>query len=180
MRLQLLDEEMVGKQMTLPYARGLWLESPARDALTDLRTGRPITVPKDERLEAALERMIHAGVRLLFSTDQNGALSGVVTSYDIQGEKPVRFLSSSDCLQDMCRWQDVRVRDIHTPVHRWPAIALASLEQATVAHLMTLFADPELSHLLVVERLLSDSLCICGLISRADVQRRLDGVGRAS
>lgn len=90
----LLLESALVDPVVLPRPERLHPDAPALGAMTDLHSGRPVTVPESERLEAALQHMIHAGVRLLFSTTPDGALVGVVTSYDIQGEKPVRFLGS--------------------------------------------------------------------------------------
>jgi hypothetical protein len=147
--------------VTLPHPHPLSPSAPALAAMTDLRDGRPVTVSEDERLEAALARMIHAGVRLLFSTNATGQLTGVITASNIQGEKPVRFLASSDCLQNVCRWQDLRVRDIFTPVGAAPAASLASLRGASVADLRAWFEMTEHTHLLVAERRPSEGWCRC-------------------
>jgi len=67
------------------------LQSPAKDAMTDLSKVTPVTVEPEVTLDEAELRMRAAHVRLLFILDANGTLLGIVTLNDIHGMKPLRF-----------------------------------------------------------------------------------------
>jgi len=86
---------------------------PAIHAITDFTREHPVTVDEERQIDAALEDMIRFGVRaLLVMRDQR--IVGLVTSYDIQGERPLQFLQSST----YSRHQDIRVGHIMTPWHK--------------------------------------------------------------
>lgn len=53
------------------------LDDAASTVITDLRHVATLTVPADTRIDAALERMIHGGVRLLFVVDRHFAVLGL-------------------------------------------------------------------------------------------------------
>src|SRR5580658_5233514 len=83
---------------------------PAIHAITDFTREHPVTVDEERQIDAALEDMIRVGVRaLLVVRDQR--IVGLITSYDIQGERPLQFLQTSN----YSRHQDIRVGHIMTP-----------------------------------------------------------------
>jgi CBS domain-containing protein len=66
---------------------------PAVHAITDFMREYPVTVDAERQIDDALNDMIRLGVRaLLVANGQH--LAGLITSYDIQGEKPIQFLQS--------------------------------------------------------------------------------------
>ena len=83
---------------------------PAVYAITDFTRDYPITVDAERQIDDALNEMIHLGVRALLAA-KSQRLVGLITSYDIQGERPMQFLESSTTR----RHQDIRVADIMTP-----------------------------------------------------------------
>jgi CBS-domain-containing membrane protein len=74
-------------------------------------------------------------------------LVGLVTSYDIQGERPMQFLQSSN----YSRHQDIRVMDVMTPWDELVALDWESVESARAGELLEMFSHTNLTHLLVVE-----------------------------
>lgn len=149
-------------------------DAPATLALTDFRHSRAVTVASHRHIDAALQDMIHAGVRSLLVMKE-GALVGFVTSYDIQGEKPLLFIQGPLCIHEHCRHQDVRVEDIMTPIAAVPAIGLATLPERRLGDLLATFDQhPDSMHLLVVEPDRDSGDTVRGLISRTQVQRLLE------
>src|SRR5277367_3318660 len=67
---------------------------PAVYAITDFTRDYPITVDAERQIDDALNEMIHLGVRALLAA-KSQRLVGLITSYDIQGERPMQFLESS-------------------------------------------------------------------------------------
>lgn len=135
---------------------------------------RTVTIASHRQIDAALQDMIHAGVRSLLVIKE-GALVGFVTSYDIQGEKPLLFIQSPLCIHEHCRHQDVCVEDIMTPIAAAPANALATLPERRLGDLLATFDQHSHSlHLLVVESDRDSGDTVRGLISRTQVQRLLE------
>ncbi|MGO8830678.1 MAG: CBS domain-containing protein [Steroidobacteraceae bacterium] len=148
---------------------------PAVHALTDFTREFPVTVDPERQIDDALNDMIHLGVRaLLVAKDQR--LVGLVTSYDIQGEKPIQFLHSSN----YNRHEEIRVAHIMTPLEELHALDWRSMESARAGDLLEIFEATGLTHLLVIELDRNGSTAVVrGLASRARLVRQLKGRRRA-
>jgi hypothetical protein len=148
---------------------------PAIYAITDFKRDYPMTVEAERQIDDALTDMIRLGVRaLLVAKDQR--LVGLVTSYDIQGERPMQFLQSSN----FSRHQDIRVMDVMTPWDELVALDWESVESARAGELLAIFEQRNLTHLLVIEidRKTSHAV-VRALASRSRLLRQLAGAGSA-
>jgi CBS-domain-containing membrane protein len=67
-------------------------DSPATDVMTDFSKVSAITMGPCATLEAAEQRMIASGVRMLLVTDQSNSILGIITATDLQGDRPVKYL----------------------------------------------------------------------------------------
>jgi CBS domain-containing protein len=145
------------------------LSDPAIYAITDFKREYPMTVDAERQIDDALSDMIRLGVRaLLVSKDQR--LVGLITSYDIQGERPIQFLQSSN----YSRHQDIRVADVMTPWEELAALDWDTVESARASDLLRVFEQTHLTHLLVIE--VDKQTCHCtvrALASRARLLRQL-------
>jgi CBS domain-containing protein len=146
--------------------------APALHAMTDLATEAPHVVAPDRSIDDALHDMIAAGVRLLLVV-QDRAVLGVVTSYDITGERPIQ------CLHDPFRpkphrHSDVTVADIMTPVDEIRPLRFGWVRRATVAGVAALFGSRPETHLLVADDELGGEVVIRGIFSRTRLERQLD------
>src|SRR3984885_13965636 len=83
---------------------------PAIHAITDFTREHPVTVDDERQIDDALGDMIHLGVRAMLVM-RGQRIVGLITSYDIQGERPLQFLQTSN----YSRHQDIRVGHIMTP-----------------------------------------------------------------
>ncbi len=137
-------------------------------AFTDFTLERPFTVDEERRIDEALEDMIRLGVRALLVT-RAGRVTGLITSYDIQGEKPLQFLHTSTYRHH----QDICVGHIMTPLERWPAIDLSILRTLTAVDLLRSLYEDGLTHLLVVETDANDPSIVRGIVSRSWLARHL-------
>ena len=151
------------------------LNDPALNLLTDFYLTPAISVLATTQIDNALTQMICSGVRLLFVVDAGFKLLGVVTSYDIQGEKPLRYLQSRDCRIGICSREDILVQDIMTPLHRWKVINYDQLIHATVANVVLTFKELGQRHLIVVDGVKdrSGGQVVRGLISLSTLERAL-------
>ena len=73
-------------------------------------------VGEDEQIDEVLMKMKHAGLRAAFVMDKhNENLFGLITSYDIMGEKPLQYLQSTGFTEH----NDIVVSDIMEGLGEW-------------------------------------------------------------
>ena len=144
-------------------------QSPALEVMTDLTTVRAATVAPDCALVQAELNMIHQGVRLLFVVSRMPGVDGIITSGDLQGERPMRVVH-----QRGLKYEELTVGHVMTPLSAINAVEYGALVHATVAQVVDTLLHSSQPHLLVVERA-SDStpMRIRGIISKTQVERQL-------
>ena len=126
-------------------------DDPAVSVMTDF-TKQPIfSIRGDAAIDQALLYMKAVGVRFLFVLDGENRLAGLVTSTDIQGEKPLRYLQSVDCTLASCSREDVLVRHVMIPVEQWEVSDYSDVERARVSHVVESFRVAGRRHLVVTE-----------------------------
>ncbi len=135
----------------MPEVPGVSPNDPAVSVMTDF-TKQPIfSIRGDAAIDQALLYMKAVGVRFLFVLDGENRLAGVVTSTDIQGEKPLRYLQSVDCTLASCSREDVLVRHVMIPVEQWEVSDYSDVERARVSHVVESFRVAGRRHLVVTE-----------------------------
>ncbi|HEX4586289.1 MAG TPA: CBS domain-containing protein [Burkholderiaceae bacterium] len=165
-------------QLLMPGSRSdyayLSPTDPACEAMTDFRNGPMITTPASTSIELALQQMKLSGARFAFVVDERGALVGSVTSYDIQGEKPIRYMQSLDRSHTTGAWRDVTVENIMEAAADWQVIAHSAVMRLTIGDVASLMADAGLRYLVVVDRLKdTEAMQVRGLFSGARIQMLL-------
>ena len=159
----------LSRAATLPSVR---LADPARLLMTDFHQESPCTVSEHHTIDEALRDMIRLSVRaLLVIRDER--LSGLITSYDIQDERPLQFLQQSTFI----RHEEIEVGHIMTPWSDLRALAWPMVEHARVWNLVKAFEHSEATHLLVIETAPDRSERVRGLISRSRLVRQLGKSG---
>lgn len=131
-------------------------DDPATQVMTDLSQVTAYTTELTAPLSKALDDMVKRGVRLLLARDADGQIVGLITSRDIEGEKPARILAKAGGA-----WEDLRVGDIMTLQPKLEVLLMedvlearvgdiiASLRQAGRQHAMVVDRDPETNQLAV-------------------------------
>lgn len=135
--------------------------------MTDFRELHPITIAETTAIDEALEHMKHAGVRSAFAT-QDQRITGLVTAYDIAGEKPVQQMLSVASSR-----RDVLVREIMQRIEDWQVVDFGALERTTVADVARLFDRTHLTHITVFEPGENGEPRLRGLLSAARLSRLL-------
>jgi CBS domain-containing protein len=129
---------------------GAWhvrLQDPARSVMTDFHERGMVTVPSTLQVDAALEVMKHAGVRSAFVLDEGRtSILGLITAFDIMGEKPLRHLRLVGCARD-----EVLVSDIMDRAGGWEVARIEDVEGAQVSGVIEAFERLGRTHLAVVE-----------------------------
>jgi CBS-domain-containing membrane protein len=149
-----------------------WHADPQDSALTvmtDFRERASVTVSDAVVIDEALEHMRHTGVRCAFAIDDwSRVVVGLITAYDIIGEKPMQYMYSRSVSR-----REVLVRDIMQKPSRWRVVDIEQLERATVAAVSDMFAQKRLTHVPVMETSETGEQRLRGLLSAAKVKRLL-------
>jgi CBS domain-containing protein len=146
----------------------LALTDPAVHVVTDFVWDQPVTVPEELSIDDALREMIRAGVRALLVV-RDEVVIGLITSYDIQGERPLQFLAESGYR----RHDEIEVGHIMTPWERVATLDWQALARARVSDLAAFFRRTAATHVVMVEHTDQRSSAVRGLISRTRLERQL-------
>jgi CBS domain-containing protein len=148
---------------------------PAIHAITDFTRELPVTVDEERQIDDALHDMIHLGVRAMLVVREQ-RIVGLITSYDIQGERPLQFLQTST----YTRHQEIRVGHIMTPWDKLLAVDWESIQAARAGDLLQVLEEAGITHLLVIEAGKKNTPpMVRALVSRARLARQLQGLRRA-
>ena len=144
------------------------LTDPALSVMTDFLDRSFFTVDAEDLIDDALDMMKHAGLRAAFVLDKKTEhLMGVITAYDIMGEKPLRFLQSAGFTSH----RDVHVSDIMEHTKDMAFVDYGEAEKATVQSVLDILQKSMRTHLPVVEKADGKNYRLRGLFSTAKVLR---------
>lgn len=142
-------------------------DSPATQVMTDFAVVDAVRVPPNATIDAAIEQMKSSGVRLLFVMGSGDELLGVITSRDIEGEKPLRFQREIGVSR-----ADVLVRDIMTPRDTLAVLLLEDVRRSRVGDIVATLKKMGRQHAIVVEDT-RGKMRVCGLFSTTRIGRQL-------
>ncbi len=140
---------------------------PALSVMTDFSLVKPITVEPLLGTQLALEKMKSSGVRLLLVTDEQDHIAGIITSYDIQSEKPVQYAENHGISH-----ADIQVSMIMTRLEETPAFDLDYVQQSLVRHVINTMQELNRPHTLVIETAETGQV-IRGMFSTSQISRVL-------
>lgn len=121
-------------------------DDPALSAMTDLSQVTTYATELTTPLNRALEIMIKRGVRLLLVQDADGQIIGLITSRDIEGEKPGRILAKAGGT-----WEDLLVADIMTLKPKLEALLMEDAQHARVGDIIATLRQVDRQHAMVVD-----------------------------
>ncbi len=122
------------------------LDDPAIRVMTDLKEVTAVTIGPEKTVDAAQQRMIKHGVRLLLVIDDQETVLGLVTATDILGEKPLQFIQKAGG-----RREDVLVRNIMTQQEKLEVLCMKDIASAKVGHIVTTLKKSGRQHAMVVD-----------------------------
>lgn len=144
------------------------LTDPATFVMTDFRERSFFNVAPDEQIDVVLNKMKYAGLRAAFVMDkQSDRLLGMITAYDIMGEKPLRYLQSAGFTEH----KDIFVSDIMENLREMLAVDVHEVEKANVQSVLDVLQKSGRTHLPVVEKKAGEELHLRGLFSTSMVLR---------
>ncbi|HEY9148555.1 MAG TPA: CBS domain-containing protein [Gammaproteobacteria bacterium] len=143
-------------------------ESPATDVMTDFTKVAAITMGPCATLDAAEQRMIASGVRLLLVTDQSNAILGIITATDLQGDRPVKYLQEVGGKRE-----DIYLRDIMTPADKIEVLYMVDVENAQVGNIVETMKRVGRQHALVIDLDDNKQHVVRGLFSTKQISKQL-------
>jgi signal-transduction protein with cAMP-binding, CBS, and nucleotidyltransferase domain len=149
-------------------ARRVQLSDPARLVMTDFIREPPATVTEDRSIDDALVDMVVAGVHALLVV-RGDLVSGLITSYDIQGDRPLILLRSPSYRPAY----QIEVEQIMTRWDQVPTLDWSWANAARVFDLARAFRRTGASHVVVVENVEHQGAFVRALISRRRLIRQL-------
>ena len=138
---------------------------PAVNVMTDFTRETPVTVSEEQQIGATLSDMIRFGVRAMLVV-RGAQVIGFITSYDIEGEKPMQYLQNST----YTRHHEILVGDIMTPLSDVVALNWRNVENASVEEVLDVFHHISAMHILVLEPA-QPVVHVRGLFSRTQIER---------
>ncbi|MBE0509117.1 MAG: CBS domain-containing protein [Chromatiales bacterium] len=143
-------------------------DSAATDVMTDFTKVAAITMGPCATLSAAEQRMIASGVRLLLVTDQSNAILGIITSTDLHGDRPLKYLQEVGGKRE-----DIFLRDIMTPADKLEVLYMVDVENAKVGHIVQTMKRVGRQHALVVDLDGNKQQMVRGIFSTKQISKQL-------
>ncbi|MGH8638190.1 MAG: CBS domain-containing protein [Burkholderiales bacterium] len=140
------------------------IEDPATAVMTDLSRVSAVVIGPTDTIDEALARMKQRGVRALLVIDRQRRLLGLVTTHDILGEKPMRFVEAHGVLHE-----EIIVEDVMTRGERLEALDFGDVRAAKVGHVVATLRQSGRQHALVTD---PDGR-IRGIFSATQIARQL-------
>jgi CBS domain-containing protein len=148
------------------------LKDPAVSVMTDFRVRAVFKLDPDETIDHALNKMKVAGLRLAFVKEKTSEkLLGSISSYDIVGEKPMRYLQSVSFLDGSITHKDILVRDIMEHSKEWEVVDMHQVEKANVQNILEALQKHGRTHLPVLEIQPGKEPRLRGIFSSAQILR---------
>lgn len=144
------------------------MNSPAVDVMTDLAKIPAATIGAEASLEEANRSMLARGVRLLVVADDDGRITGLVTTVDIHGEKAMRVAQARQAAH-----AELRVTEVMVPVEKVEALSFDAVRKATVGNIVATLTAAGRAHALVLDRTHGGRQVLRGIFSASQIARQL-------
>ena len=112
--------------------------------------------------------MLVRGVRLLFVVGDANDITGIVTSVDVLGEKPLLAAQKRQAMRS-----DLRVADVMTPVDQVEALGIDDVRRASVGNIVTTLKLDGRAHAIVIGQGADGRQTLLGLFSASQIARQL-------
>jgi len=163
-----MEQETRVDRRTINRATDVSLDDSATLVMTDLKEITPFSIEPTASIESTNEKMIASGVRLLFVTDNDANLIGLVTSTDVLGEKPVQYLKEHGGSRD-----EIIVKDIMTSVDSLEVLLYNDVQKASVGDIVETMNLLGRQHTLVVEKTESGDSIVRGIFSTSQISHQV-------
>jgi len=175
MKFTVLKSELLTKQATLSKTTEKEIpevsyNSPAIHVMTDLKKHIAITIDHKALIHEAQLKMLGKKIHLLFVVDDEYTITGIITSEDISGEKPIKLGEKW-----RVKFREIQVTDIMTPAKKLDVIKMEDISDAKVGNIVATLKSVNRVHALVIEEGTenADFMLIRGIFSLNQIGRQL-------
>lgn len=144
------------------------IDSPALQVMTDLTRLPAAIICRSAFVHEAHQAMIHRGVRMLFVTNEDRQLEGIITASDLLGERAMQAMNRYELTRE-----ELRVEHIMTAADALETIELAMVTRAEVGHVIATLQACGRQHTFVVDHNVAGRQIICGVFSATQIARQL-------
>ncbi|MFY9328711.1 MAG: CBS domain-containing protein [Georgfuchsia sp.] len=144
------------------------VDSAAVQVMTDLSRVPSATIAGDATLDLANQSMILRSVRLLLVVGEANRITGVITSNDILGEKPVMVAQNRHS-----RRSDLCVADVMVSVENMEALRIEDVMKSSVGSIVATLKTAGRAHALVVGQREDGKQSLLGVFSASQIARQL-------
>lgn len=163
-----IAQSAIINRRAIPRQTSVSMDDPASSVMTDLDKVTAFSIEPTASMQAANDKMIACGVRLLFVTDESGELVGLITSTDLLGAKPVKYITEHGGSRE-----DIMVQDLMTLKSKLDVIYLRDVNNACVGDVVETMKRVNRKHMLVVNHDASGKEKVCGIFSTTQINRQL-------
>ncbi len=159
-------------QLTPPsnkYTMEITEESSAFKVMSDLNLITPATTDENTGLKEANQQMIARGVRMLFVLDDSQQVQGIITSNDLLGEKPLKYIQHFRCAT-----HDIMVKELMTPIGEIEILDYSDIEHARVGDIISTLKSSGRHHALIGDYQDDGTLTICGTFSLSHISQMMN------
>lgn len=156
-------------QPSSSYTIEITEESPAFKVMSDLKLITPATTPENTTLKNANQQMIERAVRMLFVLDNNQQIQGIITSNDLLGEKPLKYVKRFHCCTN-----DITVKELMTPIGEIEILDYSDIERARVGDIISTLKSSDRHHALIGDYQDDGTLTICGTFSLSHISQMMN------
>lgn len=142
-------------------------DSPAFEAMTDLRRTPTISISPDETLDRAKSTMISGSVKLLFVCNGFGELLGLLTANDLAGERAIVKAKATHQ-----KVTELEVGEVMTRLPDLEFLELTEVATAEVGHIIATLKAYNRQHALVVDHRQTPTQVV-GLFSSTQIARQM-------
>lgn len=144
------------------------MEAPALHVMTDLTRVKVFTVAPNISIDDALQKMIHAEVRLLIVTGLSDSVLGVISADDIMGERPVSVSSVERIPHNA-----VLVEQVMTVRGDIDALRMKNVENACVGDIVATLRGAGRQHAIVLDSDDRGRAILRGIFSTTQIAKQL-------
>lgn len=164
-----LDQPTTISQPNNSFAPAIHEDSPAFLVMSDLRLTAPATTSEQASLREANQLMITRAVRMLLVLDHTQQLSGIVTSNDLLGEKPLKHTQ-----RHRCTTSDITVKDVMIPLGSIEILDYSDIQSAKVGDIIATLKKSKRHHALIADYQDDGNCTICGTFSLSHISQMLN------
>jgi CBS-domain-containing membrane protein len=145
----------------------VYLDDPATSVMHDFRHNTPPSTSPEACMEDAINEMKLTHSHLLIVVNEENQASGIITTEDVLGEKPIKLIQERRFERDQ-----VTVKMLMTPLAGIPAFSYQDISHARVGNIVNTLKALHQHYALIIEQQKKETL-LRGLFNTSQISKQL-------